>query len=216
MIENSIVPETVSYNVKTADGIAVDWINKLLYWTDTGLNQITVSTFDGKKSVVLIGDNLDEPRAIAVDPESGLMFWSDWGTEGKIERAGMNGQGRTAIATTGVSWPNGLTIDYDLDLVYWIDAKERSISAVDFMGGNRRVIVSGQDRIMHPFSITVFEDYLYWTDWTKETVERADKFTGSNQTTVLAGLTSPMDVKVIHKLRQANGKQKYTHVYMSS
>ncbi|XP_041475921.1 low-density lipoprotein receptor-like isoform X2 [Lytechinus variegatus] len=199
--ENGVEPVMVTNKVKTPDGIAVDWINKLLYWTDTGLDNIIVSNFEGTRQTVLISSNLDEPRAIAVDPESGLMFWSDWGL-GVIERAGMNGQERTAIVTEGVSWPNGLTVDYTLDMVYWIDAKESSISSVDFMGGNRRVIVSGEGRISHPFSIAVFEDYVYWTDWTKESIERADKFTGSNQTTILSSVSDAMDVIVVHPLRQ--------------
>ncbi|XP_071477659.1 low-density lipoprotein receptor-related protein 8-like [Diadema antillarum] len=202
--ENAIAAEIVTTSVKTSDGIAVDWINKLLYWTDTGLDQIGVSNFDGSKKALLITTGLDEPRAIAVDPESGLMFWSDWGDVGRIERAGMNGLERQVIVSTGVTWPNGLTIDYSLDLVYWIDAKEQSISSVNFNGGNRRIIVAGQDRISHPFSIAVFEDYVYWTDWSRASVERADKFSGSNQTAVITGLVSPMDVVVVHPLKQPN------------
>ena len=65
------------------------------------------------------------------------------------------------------------------------------------------MVVAGQGRISHPFSIAVFEDYIYWTDWTKESIERADKFTGSNQTTILSGVSDAMDVIVVNPLRQA-------------
>ena len=47
------------------------------------------------KRRVLFDTNLDEPRAIAVDPEMGLIFWTDWGKQARIERAGMDGQHRT-------------------------------------------------------------------------------------------------------------------------
>lgn len=38
--------------------------------------------------------NLGEPRAIAIYPIEGWMFWTDWGVEAKIERAGMDGNHR--------------------------------------------------------------------------------------------------------------------------
>lgn len=47
-----------------------------------------------KKRRVLLDERLDEPRAIAVDPSAGLIFWTDWGQSARIERAGMDGQNR--------------------------------------------------------------------------------------------------------------------------
>lgn len=50
-----------------------------------------------RKRRTLFTDNLDEPRAIAVDPSRGLIFWSDWGAKARIERAGMDGSDRKVI-----------------------------------------------------------------------------------------------------------------------
>lgn len=36
----------------------------------------------------------DSPRAIALHYEHGYMFWSDWGTSAKIEKADMDGNNR--------------------------------------------------------------------------------------------------------------------------
>ena len=55
----------------SADGIGVDWLYKHIYWTDTGSNKIKVATYDGKYVKTLISTGLDEPRAIALDPENG-------------------------------------------------------------------------------------------------------------------------------------------------
>uniref|UniRef100_A0A1I7X733 Str_synth domain-containing protein n=1 Tax=Heterorhabditis bacteriophora TaxID=37862 RepID=A0A1I7X733_HETBA len=52
---------------------------------------------DTGKRRTLFSDVLEEPRAIAVDPEMGLIFWTDWGKMARIERAGMDGQHRTVI-----------------------------------------------------------------------------------------------------------------------
>ncbi|XP_003372138.1 putative Low-density lipoprotein receptor domain class A [Trichinella spiralis] len=87
----------ISNNVSSPDGLAVDWIHDLIYWTDTGLDTISVATLDGKLRHTLIHDGLDEPRAIAVDPSCGMMFWTDWGVSPKIESAAMDGTNRFAI-----------------------------------------------------------------------------------------------------------------------
>jgi DNA-binding beta-propeller fold protein YncE len=58
----------VSNKVKSSDGIAVDWINNMLFWTDTGSNNIEVSNLDGSEQKTILSRNLDEPRDITLDP----------------------------------------------------------------------------------------------------------------------------------------------------
>ena len=53
------------------DGIAVDWIARNLYWTDQGTKRIEVSRLNGTSRLVLIIDDLEEPRAITLDPVTG-------------------------------------------------------------------------------------------------------------------------------------------------
>lgn len=50
------------------------------------------------------------------------MYWTDWGTNAKIERATLGGNFRIPIVNTSLVWPNGLTLDYETDLLYWADA----------------------------------------------------------------------------------------------
>jgi len=73
-----------------------------------------------------------------------LMFWTDWGEVPKIERAGMNGEPstRTVIVSEDIFWPNGITIDYDSETIYWADGKLNFVAAMDYDGQNRRYIVS--------------------------------------------------------------------------
>jgi hypothetical protein len=77
------------------EGLACDWVNDKIYWTDSETKRIEVSSMPGQPHfhrTVLVWDDLDLPRAIAVAPQDGLMFWTDWGPDfPKIERAGMDG-----------------------------------------------------------------------------------------------------------------------------
>lgn len=40
------------------------------------------------------------------------------------------------------------------------------------------MVLHSVDYLKHPFSVTTFEDWVYWTDWDREAVFRANKFTG--------------------------------------
>lgn len=83
-----------------------------------------------------------------------LMFWTDWGEVPKIERAGMNGDltTRTVIVNEEIFWPNGITIDYDSETIYWADGKLNFVAAMDFDGQNRRSIISRQVSCVQPSS----------------------------------------------------------------
>ena len=53
------------------DGLAVDWVARNLYWTDTGTDRIEVSRLNGSSRKTLISKDLDEPRAITLYPSHG-------------------------------------------------------------------------------------------------------------------------------------------------
>lgn len=105
----------------TSDGLAVDWIYNHIYFTDTRRYTIEIMNFDGNMGKVLIKDDLEIPRAIALDPLDGWMFWTDWGASPRIERAGMDGSHRETVVSYDVKWPNGLTLDLVQKRVYWVN-----------------------------------------------------------------------------------------------
>lgn len=58
----------------TADGLAVDWIYNHIYFTDTQKCTIELTDFNGNMGKVLIKDDLEIPRAIALDPIHGYVI----------------------------------------------------------------------------------------------------------------------------------------------
>jgi len=69
---SGILEDVVTEAIDHPDGLAVDWIYDLLYWTDTGYDHIQVSGLDGTdRRTIVKDDSLDEPRAIVVDPIRG-------------------------------------------------------------------------------------------------------------------------------------------------
>jgi len=178
------------------DGIAVDWIGRNLYWTDTGTDRIEVSRLNGTWRKVLISENLEEPRALALDPEAGWMFWTDWGKEPKIERASMDGSDRVVLVNTSLGWPNGIALDLVQRRLYWCDAKTDKIEVADMNGAKRREILS--ENVPHIFGFSLLGEFLYWTDWQHRSIERVHKWTGEDRKIIVDQLPDLMGLKAIN------------------
>lgn len=65
------VQNVVISGLLSPDGLACDWLGEKLYWTDSETNRIEVSNLDGSLRKVLFWQELDQPRAIALDPARG-------------------------------------------------------------------------------------------------------------------------------------------------
>ncbi|KAE8277090.1 Low-density lipoprotein receptor-related protein 6 [Larimichthys crocea] len=163
-------------------------------------NRIEVAELDGSLRKVLFWQELDQPRAIALDPERGFMYWTDWGEIPKIERAGMDGTNRSMIIDKEIYWPNGLTLDYSQEKLYWADAKHNFIHRCNLDGSSREVVVKGE--LPHPFALTLYEDTLFWTDWNTRSIHSCRKQTGAEQRVVHSDIFSPMDIHVFSAKRQ--------------
>lgn len=112
--------------------------------------------------------NLQRPRDIVVYPHKSLIFWTDWGVAAvsgtnrserekagnilnnaisggaRIESSFLDGSGRRCvICNSKLHWPNGLTIDYAADRLYWVDAKRHVIESSNLDGSERRLVLQG-------------------------------------------------------------------------
>ncbi|XP_058794698.1 low-density lipoprotein receptor-related protein 4-like isoform X2 [Phymastichus coffea] len=194
------IEDLVRWGLESPGGIAIDWVHDLLFWTDSGTRRVEVMTLNTRVRHVLVSSDLDKPRAIAVHPHYGFVYWTDWGPNPKIERADMDGSNRKALITESLHWPNGLTIDYTTDRIFWIDAKHRVIESAHIQGTDRKKVVSRG--LHHPFAITVFEDSVFWTDWHFRSIALANKNNGRDYKKIHSGLHFPMDLRSYHPQRQ--------------
>ena len=133
------------------------------------------------------------------------MYWTDWGSIPKIEKASMDGSSREAIVTDSLGSPSGLTMDYSTQTLYWTDPTLHTLERCSYDGSDRMVISS---TVTNPFGITVLQNTLYWGDLENATIYSALISDPSNTSVVIAGLPyKPLEMHVVSQERQPLGKQ---------
>ncbi|XP_067396574.1 low-density lipoprotein receptor-related protein 5 isoform X3 [Emydura macquarii macquarii] len=197
-MNGSSVEHVIEFGLDYPEGMAVDWMGKNLYWADTGTNRIEVARLDGQYRQVLVWKDLDNPRSLALDPTQGYMYWTEWGGKPRIVRAYMDGTNSITLVDK-VGRANDLTIDYSDQRLYWTDLDTNMIESSNMLGQEREIIA---DDLPHPFGLTQYSDYIYWTDWNLHSIERADKTNGKNRTLIQGHLDFVMDILVFHSSRQ--------------
>ncbi|GBM25260.1 Low-density lipoprotein receptor-related protein 4 [Araneus ventricosus] len=176
-LDGSDVLSVVTNGLLTAEDVAVDYVAKNLYLTDSYLKQILVCKMDGSMCLAIHKTRVDKPRGIALDPSKGLLYWTDWGNHtAGIYRSGMDGSNRVTLVSENIVWPNRVAIDHATNRLYWCDANTQTIEFITLDSHVRKVVI--KDEQSHPYSLAVFEDLVYWSDWRSLTVKSTNKFTG--------------------------------------
>lgn len=88
------------------------------------------------------------------------MYWSDWGGQGSIERAGMDGSTRTVILPRA-GRANGLTVDHVEKRLYWSQLHGTPAIEVSDLDGKHRFQVVSKD-VGRPFALTQYQVIQYF------------------------------------------------------
>ncbi|KAL8569812.1 hypothetical protein ACOMHN_006538 [Nucella lapillus] len=148
------------------DGLAVDPLSRQVFYTDAGRSQIGMVTIATRAHRTIVNTSLDKPRAIVLDTANGVMFWTDWGRERKIERVNYDGSDRKTIVNTALFLPNGLALDVAKNRLYWVDAGTNKVEMSDLLGNGRRSLLSLEISSSHHFfGLARLDSTLYFTDW---------------------------------------------------
>ncbi len=135
------------------------------------------------------------------------MYWTDWGTVPRIERASMDGTARTVLHNTELGWPNALTLDYDNQILYWADALLDKFEKSNVDGTNRQLLTAAVYQPFHVFGIVVHQGRLYWTDWEHNAIISAPVHQPSEVTVVRSNFVyDPMQIHVLTQERQPYGE----------
>lgn len=217
------MPKLDMYSLQTVNQIAVDWASNNWYFLDDTRELILLCAFKSKpqnpnfvcKSILSV--HLSKPRGIALDPNEGLMFFTVWGANSaKLERAELDGEARQILVDTKIVYPYGLTVDFPLKRVYWVDTYLDYIEAVDYDGSNRKTLLRGSP-VQNLYSVSVFENSLFLTSWHNNSILRVNKFHPEEHSSVREGLERPFAIQVFHRQRQplthSKGNQMH-HVCM--
>ena len=136
-----------------------------------------------------------------------MMYWTDWGNSPKIERASMDGSSRSVIVNTELGWPNGLTLDYSTQTLYWADAQLDKLEKSNVDGSMRTRLITPTNVVLHPFGITFYRNSLYWSDWEANAIFTAPaSSTLMDTTSFYGGLRfDPMQLHIVDERRQPFG-----------
>lgn len=145
ILQNSVIELPTEYRGRSiAYGqIAFDFVSNNIYWCDSLLNWIALKpAYSFKNTIykVIIHKDLVLPEGLAVDPEDGLIFFSDNDHNARIEKAFLDGQNRVSIVYKGLSKVSSLTVDTANNKLYWADSSRLTLEGCNYDGSNRRVI----------------------------------------------------------------------------
>uniref|UniRef100_A0A8C6P698 Low density lipoprotein receptor-related protein 2b n=1 Tax=Nothobranchius furzeri TaxID=105023 RepID=A0A8C6P698_NOTFU len=159
---------------------------------------------------------------VAYDFYSNLVFWSDTYNQ-KVYSANYNGENIKEVLTTAVRNVQNLAVDWVNLKLYVLEAMVERIDMCDFSGGNRvtliaenlesphglaldptvgKIVLNGGTQSPHPFGMAVFENHVFFTDWTKMGVIRTNRFNGSDPVLLYRTAKRPGHVVVSHPVLQ--------------
>ncbi|MEQ2180384.1 hypothetical protein GOODEAATRI_000741 [Goodea atripinnis] len=122
-------------------------------------------------------------------------------TDNRIYFTQSSGAGSSKISYISLSSPTSAPVVLLL-LLYHLCccAIRQKIERSSLSGTNREVIVS---TAIYPFAMTMFGQFIYWTDWNTRSIYRANKHDGSDQRVMIQNLPSrPMDIHVLARRKQ--------------
>ena len=118
----------------------------------------------------------------------------------------MDGTDRRLVIQRYLVWPNTLAIDYPTETLVWADSNLKVIESCRYDGSNRRQLLAQTEGIGHPFGLTVFEDYIFWSDIERQGVYTVGKRVVENATEVYGNLFNPVDLHTVHPATQPPGE----------
>jgi len=147
-------------------GVAVDNVNKVVYWTSSNLaagGAIYRKTLNGAPTLLLALPPGANPRGIAVDPAAGFLFWADFDLDA-IYRANLDGTGLTQLVSLSAGTrPWGVSVIPAQTHLFWTEYQTGQIQRCTYTGSNVMLLASGLVNPTYLVSDPVGLHH-FWTD----------------------------------------------------
>ncbi|XP_028274305.1 very low-density lipoprotein receptor-like [Parambassis ranga] len=145
-------------------GLACDWLNGYLFWTNQKTESIYMQAADGKSFTTLLSKNI-RPSELVLLPVESLMFWINAGPGDRVtlEKSWMDGSERSTLVVITAQSAHSLTADVAARRLYWISDFKRSIETVK-VDGTGRTSLTGLFGTQPAIGLAVFEGWMYLAD----------------------------------------------------
>ncbi|XP_046461769.1 protein cueball-like [Daphnia pulex] len=166
-------------NDETVESLAYDPVNKMLLWTDgfnRSIRQIQIDN-DGihakentSVEVVHLLESDARPQALVSDPCTRMLYWTNiHNSLPTIERSHLNGSQREVIVHSDLLQLHAFDLDIMEQMIYWAEDLRNGFFLIErsYVNG------SGREEFYRGFghfiaSLTVGEDYVYWSDYDRK------------------------------------------------
>uniref|UniRef100_A0A4W2GWF9 LDL receptor related protein 2 n=1 Tax=Bos indicus x Bos taurus TaxID=30522 RepID=A0A4W2GWF9_BOBOX len=177
-----------SQNRGLAVGVDFHYRLRRVFWTDIVQKKVFSVDISGSRIREVLGVSIEDPENLAVDWVNNKLYIVETRVN-CIDVVDLDGSHRITLISEYLGHPRGIAVDPTVGMT---------------------VIHGGAD-IPHPFSISLFEGQLFFTDWTKMAVLKANKFKETNPRLYYRSSLKPFGVTVYHGLRQPYARNPCAH-----
>jgi low density lipoprotein-related protein 2 len=132
--------------------------------------------------------DVTRPKALALHPCRGQMYYTDWVVpNGVIKRSSLAGTNVELVVSKNLVQPTGLTIDYEENMIYYADAILEKIERCALDCVTPETLITSA---IYPYALSIFGDYVYWSDISLRGIYRAEKYSGARLETLVSRLPS--------------------------
>ena len=161
--DDTRIDSVVTVGLQKPAELALDVVNRKVYWTDIDAKTIRRANLDGTGAQGVVTAGLNTPNGIALDVTGGQVYWTDWGTK-KIQRANFDGTGVQDLVTNSRSFLSGIALDVAGGKMYWVDFGQDIISRANLDGTGVEELVSSGLEIPFAIALDVAGGKMYWAD----------------------------------------------------
>jgi sugar lactone lactonase YvrE len=180
--------------------IALDALNRKMYWVDRTTAKIQRANLDGTNVDDIVVKN--DLRGLAIDVNSEKIYWGNWCLD-IIQRANLDGSDVEELTIKELFLPRNMFIDQlvsaqniKLDLkagkLYWTDVFGQKIARANLDGTDAEDLVT-KSKGVNGLALDLRNRKMYWSNAVAGKIQRAN-LNGSKVEDLVTGLSYPFGI----------------------